>query len=80
MTKKVDLVGQRFGRLKVVREVEPHIYPSGQTVRRWLCICSCDGKEVTVQHSSLISGDATSCGCFQRERAGKGKRHHVYRI
>jgi len=90
MAKKVDLVGQKFGRLKVVREAEPHIYPSGQTARRWLCICSCDGKEVTVQHSSLISGAATSCGCYHRERAAEantthgmarhGKQHHVYRI
>lgn len=86
MAKKVDLTNQEFGRLKVVCEVEPHIYPSGQTARRWLCICSCDGKRVVIQHSSLISGAAASCGCLRKEVAKERatthgmSKHPLYRI
>lgn len=57
------LHGQRFGKLVVIEEV--------QSVRgrsMWSCKCDC-GKITTVIGSSLRSGNTTSCGCAQKEKA-----------
>jgi hypothetical protein len=57
---KVDLTGQRFGRLTVQfgfrRDKKTY----------WHCICDC-GKEKDVFHSSLLRGLTNSCGCLQNE-------------
>ena len=60
--------GERYGRLTVIREVEPHIEPDGSKSRMILCKCSCDGKEVKVRLRSLRSGKTKSCGCLQKEK------------
>ena len=54
--------GQRFGKLFVIREVEPFKQPSGQTQRGFLCKCDC-GKEKVIRLSALIRLRTTSCGC-----------------
>lgn len=61
--------GQKFGRLTVIREVEPHINPKGQKVRMILCKCDC-GNESTIQLSRLTCGLTTSCGCLRLEKVG----------
>ena len=58
----IDLTGQRFGRLIVVR----FIGTSKARQAIWRCQCDC-GKETDVRASSLRCGDTTSCGCLQRE-------------
>lgn len=65
MKKKLDLTGQRYGRLVVVREVEPKDYS-----RRFLCRCDC-GEEKTVYMTALRSGNAQSCGCLRDERTSQ---------
>lgn len=61
----IDLTGQRFGRLLVLRRV-------GR--RKWLCVCDCGGQSVSLGYN-LKSGSAGSCGCYQRERAAEvGRR------
>ena len=55
--KKLDLTGQRFGKLTVVRPAENI---GGRTA--WLCRCDC-GREAVVQTHRLRSGHTTSCGC-----------------
>lgn len=69
---KKDYIGQRFGRLVVVREHKtPYISPSGKKTRRFLCKCDC-GNEVTVLRSQLTSKNGTkSCGCLQKESVRK---------
>lgn len=59
---RLDLTGNRFGRLVVVREVEKAGYH-----RRYLCRCDC-GNEVIVRQNNLRGHTATSCGCYQSER------------
>ena len=60
----VDLTGQRFGRLTVVSEAEPHYPQNGFRKRRWLCRCDC-GAETIVLQSNLIPDHGTrSCGCL----------------
>lgn len=67
MGKKIDLTGQRFGRLVVVREVQRQPWET-HTKAMWECRCDC-GQVVTVQSSNLRAGITRSCGCIVREHA-----------
>lgn len=73
--KQAKLIGRRFGRLTITGEGERGRFPSGGTYRKWLCQCDC-GKQVEVHTRSLTSGDTSSCGCFQRERASQANLTH----
>jgi hypothetical protein len=64
MPAKLDLTGQRFGRLLALR---------ASAVRRgsrtfWECVCDC-GSEATRSTKLLRNGDSASCGCLHIERA-----------
>ena len=63
MGKKIDLTGQRFGRLVVIRECGRK---NGNVA--WLCKCDC-GNELVVSGDSLRGWRTLSCGCLSRERA-----------
>jgi hypothetical protein len=65
--KRMDLTGQRFGRLRV----EGMSWDAVPT--RALCICDC-GSCVTVAASRLRNGTTTSCGCWQREASSQRRR------
>lgn len=58
---KVNLVGNRFGRLIVVEKVKSELSQS-----RWKCLCDC-GNVTEVYGSHLKSGNVKSCGCLARE-------------
>ena len=60
--------GQVFGRLTVIREIEPRVTKSGNSIRRVLCECSCGNTKV-VDLYELIRKNASvkSCGCLARE-------------
>lgn len=67
MVKRMDLTGETYGRLKVIKEAEPKGY-----TRRWLCKCSCGESDLLiVTHSNLRGGHTTSCGCIQKENVSK---------
>ena len=57
MPKKLDLTGQRFGKLTVLRPSEDI---GGHTA--WVCLCDC-GQETIVKTTSLQSAHTRSCGC-----------------
>lgn len=62
MSKKIDLTGQRFGRLVVIEELpERH---DGKIM--WRCKCDC-GNIKDVFGSYLRCGDTKSCGCLSHE-------------
>ena len=61
---KIDLTGQRFGRLVVIRE---YGRTKGGKVT-WLCRCEC-GAETVVTSDHLRNEHTQSCGCLQRERS-----------
>ena len=75
MGKKLDLVGQVFGYLTVIKEGETHINPKGKKIYRWLCLCSCGVKKEVIG-SKLRRGDTTSCGCYQKEIVSKNNLKH----
>lgn len=70
MGKKLDLSGQQFGRLTVIKEAARH---SNGSVR-WLCKCTC-GNEVIVSRHDLRDGSTQSCGCLQTESRHSSKTH-----
>jgi hypothetical protein len=62
MPKKIEWIGQRYGRLVVV-SLHGHRGPK----RFWLCNCDCGNTKI-VQDSNLRSGHSRSCGCFHEQR------------
>jgi hypothetical protein len=71
--RKLDVTGQRFGRLVAVKFL-------GQKKRRtyWRCRCDC-GVVKDVNFSSLREGTTTSCGCAQRKLTSYlGKRNTTH--
>lgn len=58
----IDLTGQRFGRLSVVRLAGTD--KRGES--RWECVCDCGNKSIVLS-SHLRSGRTQSCGCYMKE-------------
>ena len=58
-TRKIDITGQRFGRLTVLEEDG---YAGRQI--RWKCKCDC-GNIISVASYDLRSGHTQSCGCIR---------------
>lgn len=71
----IDLTGQRFGRLKVLKEAERYVSPKGEKKRQWLCICDCGNEHVSGQ-DTLRKGSAKSCGCYNKERVSETHKKH----
>lgn len=69
MSKKIDLKGQRFGRLVVIEQ--------DLTAKRtkWICKCDC-GNIKSVQAAHLRSGATQSCGCYHKEKAREANISH----
>jgi len=65
----------KYGRLTIIKEVEPHYYPCGAIARMVLCICDC-GKKVTTHLLSLRIGRTKSCGCIRTEKLIKSNTIH----
>ena len=77
MGKLIDITGQKFGRLTVIKKSTKR-NASGQVY--WWCLCEC-GKECEVCGSSLRSGHTKSCGCFSDENhVSLGKNHIIDRV
>jgi hypothetical protein len=71
----IDLSGQRFGRLAVVRILSER---KGERVV-WECRCEC-GRIVNVTGHDLRAGHTKSCGCLQVERQRAGNLKHGMRF
>lgn len=66
MTKqRLDITGQKYGRLTVIKEVK-----SNSRHRKWLCRCEC-GNTVFPFMYSLRNGSTQSCGCLRKEKSRK---------
>lgn len=78
MSKVVDLIGLRFGRLTVVERASNG--KNGKT--RWKCICDCGtSKEIIAFGTNLTRGLTQSCGCLHKERITEScKRYNDYEI
>ena len=73
-----NITGHRFGRLTVIRYIEP----TERTVRgySWWCRCDC-GNEIKANLDKLKKGLQQSCGCLKEEmkpRIGEISRKYKY--
>lgn len=59
LRRKLDLAGQRFGKLTVLRPAE-----NAGRYTAWLCRCEC-GREAVVLTRRLRGGCTKSCGCLK---------------
>ncbi len=62
--KLINLTGQSFSRLTVVRRLGSNKHSQST----WLCRCEC-GKEIQTTSGSLRFGNTRSCGCLRSEAA-----------
>lgn len=70
MGSKLDLTGERYGRLTVIDVAENR---GNKTA--WNCLCDC-GNALTVTTGELRRGDTKSCGCFHIQRATESNVTH----
>jgi hypothetical protein len=85
---KIDITGQRFGRLTAVAEAAPR-RTRGRSKTYWRCRCDC-GSDLEVQTSNLKQYPTVSCGCWRDEQttlrnlkhgyAPRGQRERLYEI
>ena len=59
IARRVDLTGQRFGKLVVTKFVE-----TGERKTHWRCQCDC-GNVIVAVADNLIGGNTKSCGCLK---------------
>jgi hypothetical protein len=73
----IDLKGQTFGRLVVLR-LRDGRDSWGQAV--WVCKCSC-GEMTEVVSKHLRRGETKSCGCLQRDAVASraGNKHQAWK-
>lgn len=70
---KIDLIGQKFGRLTVIEKIGARKKPCGKTIMIWKCKCDC-GNITEASTNALRSGEKISCGCFRKDREIKRTR------
>lgn len=71
--RKLDLSGQRYGRLTALSPVEE---ADGSSFY-WKCLCDC-GKLCICHKESLRSGMTRSCGCLQEEQRKKNMQKAIH--
>lgn len=71
MSKAINLLGEKFGRLLVVERTNNDA--AGRT--QWLCECDC-GTLKTVRGKDLRQGKVVSCGCWKNELIKERRRTH----
>ena len=70
MSLLIELTGQKFGRLTVLRQVKVNNQKHGH----WLCQCTC-GNLTTVRSGHLRNGGVKSCGCLRGNGKGYMSTH-----
>ena len=67
--KCIDLTGQKFGRLTVIKRAMDKKY----SIPYWVCQCECGNTKI-IRGSSLKSGATQSCGCFNKEKTSEAMK------
>ena len=75
MSKRIEIKsGEKYGKLTTIKEIEPHVSPSGSKRRRVLAQCDCGSDPFEVMLSNLRNGATTSCGCVRKEKSSEAIR------
>jgi hypothetical protein len=67
---KSDFKGKRFGKIKIIKEIEPRINKYSKIIRIWKYECDCGNIKVT-KHQTLRRGKIKDCGCVKKLKASK---------
>ena len=80
LRKFIDLTGQKFGRLTVVKRTDNYVTPKGTKHSRWLCECDCGNPNlIAVTGTHLKTGHTQSCGCYKADVHFKThKKYNLY--
>jgi hypothetical protein len=70
MAKRIDITGQKFGRLLAVKFAGV----SSDRALLWHCVCDC-GKETITRSKLMRRGHTKSCGCFNLEKCREPDTH-----
>ena len=73
--KGIDLTGNTYGRLTVIKYSGYSLTPKGVKRPKWECRCSC-GNTIIVCGNDLKSGHTVSCGCYKKEQTSKATITH----
>ena len=73
--KRKDIIGQRFGKLKVVSFAYTRKGNGRSYHSYYNCICDC-GKTCVIDGLKLRSGHTQSCGCYRHERQIEANTKH----
>jgi hypothetical protein len=80
MSKLINRIGDRYGRLVVISRAKNKISPQGQAKTYWNCLCDC-GNTIVVSANDLRSGHTRSCGCYAAEVRGMSQKlYNKYKI
>lgn len=69
MADLIDLSGNRYGKLIVLRKGSGRKTKGGQYIATWVCKCDC-GNIVEIDGQKLRKGHTKSCGCLKKNNKG----------
>lgn len=74
----IDITGNCYGKLVVIKRAENRVQPNGNVVAQWLCRCDCGNKKV-IASAGLRYGKVKSCGCLWKKHGYSGERlYHIW--
>ena len=71
MRKTIDLTGQKFGRLTVIKKVNQ----IGKT--KWLCQCECGNTKEVYAYNLIGCSCTQSCGCLHKETVSNPNKYDL---
>lgn len=78
---KKSLVGQTFGLLTVIKQVDDYVTPNGYREPQWLCECSCEEHNRVIIPGNILKRNKTkSCGCLQNIVQTRQRKGNLYDI
>ena len=76
MPRKINEIGNIYGRLQVIREATKEERGNLTGGCYWICKCDC-GNEKMINGHSLRDGSTTSCGCYNKEVVSETSKKKV---
>jgi hypothetical protein len=75
-SRRIDFTGRKIGNVTVLSDAGARRQPSGQVVRRWVCLCDC-GKKFELNTAQLrVRFSTLSCGCLRiRATVARSTKH-----
>ena len=73
MSKVIDMTGQRYGKLVVIKRGENDKHGKAQ----WWCQCDCGSSEKLINGAALRRGLTVSCGCNKLEKLKQYNENHT---